>query len=142
MNDGRNKTQKDYNSSRLFNYLQIGDMVRFHGTNMRYFEKYDKSRDSELPCAGCGLNVDARANYCPYCGCIMLKGAAGGQMFYQQGFQQQPFMQQGQAFAQPFVQPQNMGQPQQTFAQLQCPTCGSLLSPGSKFCPGCGTQLM
>ena len=153
LNNGKQYTHKEFNSSKVYNYLQVGDMVRFHGTNMRYFEKYDKSRDAEIPCAGCMSLVDARANYCPSCGCIMLKGAAGGQMSYQQGFQQQPFvqqgqpfMQQGQAFAQPFVQAQTMGQQQQfaqpqTFAHLQCPSCGSLLYPGAKFCPGCGTQL-
>lgn len=156
--DGR--TKKDQSGSRtLYDYLQVGDTVRFHGTNMRYYEKYDKSRDSVIPCAGCGMNVDARSNYCPSCGCIIFKSGAG----QQQTQPAQPAQPQTQQWQQPVqaaqiqpaqpaqtvqpVQAQQVQQPAQTAQNPAgrsinfCSQCGAQVAPGARFCSGCGAQL-
>ena len=53
-------------------YLNIGDRVRYHG-RLDYFEKYDKSRDTEIPCAGCRKYVDIRPDNCPNCRAPIIK---------------------------------------------------------------------
>jgi len=47
-------------------YLNVGDKVRYHG-KLDYFEKYDKSRDTEVPCANCKKYIDLRLDHCPAC---------------------------------------------------------------------------
>jgi len=47
-------------------YLNIGDKVRYHG-KLDYYEKYDKSRDAEVPCANCHKYVDIRLENCQHC---------------------------------------------------------------------------
>jgi len=53
-------------------YLNIGDRVRYHG-RLDYYEKYDKSRDAEVPCANCHKYVDIRHEYCPVCQTPVIK---------------------------------------------------------------------
>jgi len=53
-------------------YLNIGDRVRYHG-KLDYYEKYDKSRDAEIPCANCHKYVDIRLEYCPVCQVPIIK---------------------------------------------------------------------
>ena len=60
-----------------YQYLKDGELIRFHGRNMRYYEKYDKSKDLTIPCASCEAMRDSRENYCGRCGCILLKGRSG-----------------------------------------------------------------
>ena len=53
-------------------YLNIGDRVRYHG-KLDYFEKYDKSRDAEVPCANCRKYVNIRLDHCPNCRVPVIK---------------------------------------------------------------------
>ena len=53
-------------------YLNIGDRVRYHG-KLDYYEKYDKSRDAEVPCANCRKYIDIRLEYCPVCQAPVIK---------------------------------------------------------------------
>jgi hypothetical protein len=55
-----------------YNYLNIGDKVRFHA-KMDYYEKYDKSGDREIPCAKCGKFVDIVPYTCSECGAALIK---------------------------------------------------------------------
>ena len=71
--DGKKKTLKDRNNSRRYDYFREGDRLRFIGS-LSYYEKYDKSQDPFIPCAGCSSERDAREDYCGRCGCVMLKG--------------------------------------------------------------------
>ena len=73
-NGGGKKTLTTIDRSAWYDYLSEGDRVRYHGKNMNYYEKYDKSGDPFIPCASCGGTVDARAIYCGQCGAVMLKG--------------------------------------------------------------------
>jgi hypothetical protein len=53
-------------------YLSVGDKVRYHG-KLDYYEKYDKTRDAEVPCANCRVYVDLRHDVCPNCGAPVIK---------------------------------------------------------------------
>ena len=53
-------------------YLNIGDRARYH-TKQDYFEKYDKSRDKAIPCAGCRSFFDITLDNCPHCGAPAIK---------------------------------------------------------------------
>jgi len=53
-------------------YLNIGDRVRYHG-KLDYFEKYDKSRDADVPCANCKKYVNIRLDACPNCHVPVIK---------------------------------------------------------------------
>jgi hypothetical protein len=53
-------------------YLNIGDKVRYHGT-LDYYEKYDKSRDTKVPCANCRQYVNIRLDNCPNCQVPVIK---------------------------------------------------------------------
>lgn len=53
-------------------YLNIGDKVRYHG-RLNYFEKYDKSRDAQVPCAHCKEYADIRLDNCPKCKAPIIK---------------------------------------------------------------------
>ena len=58
----------------FFDYIEIGDKVRYHGYKyMHYLEKYDKSKDTVIPCNACGEVCDIRQNYCARCGTILIK---------------------------------------------------------------------
>ena len=76
-NGGRKKMRRKLHSSSLnawnmMTYLGIGDQVRYHG-KLDYYEKYDKSRDAQIPCAVCGKFVDIRPDRCPHCQAPLLK---------------------------------------------------------------------
>jgi hypothetical protein len=55
-----------------YGYLNVGDKVRFHA-KMDYYEKYDKSGDSEIPCAKCRRFVDIGPGTCSECGAELIK---------------------------------------------------------------------
>ena len=72
--DGKKKVLKDSDpNARRFNYFQEGDRVRFIGS-LNAYEKYDKSKDENVLCAGCWSHQDARNTYCCVCGARLLKG--------------------------------------------------------------------
>jgi len=76
-NGGKKKMRKklrtnELNAWDMMIYLNIGDKVRYHG-KLDYYEKYDKSRDAEVPCANCHKYVDIRFEYCPVCQVPLIK---------------------------------------------------------------------
>ncbi|MBR6106420.1 MAG: zinc ribbon domain-containing protein [Oscillospiraceae bacterium] len=109
----------EYDRTVWYEYLLEGETVRYHGRNMSYYEKYDKSRDTFLLCAGCTAKRDPRENFCGRCGCILLKGQP-----VQAAVPMQP----------PVMQPPVM---QQQF----CRSCGQPIMPGKRFCGSCGTPV-
>ncbi len=56
----------------LYNYYQEGDRVRHH-KGFTYYEKYDKSRDSEILCAACLSMNPIGEDVCRRCKCPLLK---------------------------------------------------------------------
>ena len=121
LNNGKRKKLKKIDNSAWYDYLAEGDTVRFHGKNMKYYEKYDKSRDPFLPCASCAGSRDARENYCGKCGAVMLKGVVS-------------------APAAPYARPAGQDQSAPATEIRFCPNCGAK-SDGGAFCSSCGTQL-
>ncbi len=71
-NSGGSRKHKIVNSPVLYNYYNIGDKVRHH-KGFQYYEKYDKSRDSQILCAACLDFNDIRADKCERCKCPLLK---------------------------------------------------------------------
>ena len=74
---GRKKMKRKLNTGSLkawdmMVYLNVGDKVRYHG-KLEFFEKYDKSRDAEVPCANCHKFVDIRLDSCPHCHVPIIK---------------------------------------------------------------------
>ena len=74
---GKKKMQRKSNRGSLnawdmMIYLNIGDKVRYHG-KLDYYEKYDKSRDAEVPCANCHKFIDIRLDSCPHCHVPVIK---------------------------------------------------------------------
>lgn len=60
------------NNDTFYNYVQVGDRMRFHG-GLNTYEKYDKSRDSIVFCNACGKKHDITAETCKWCKCPLLK---------------------------------------------------------------------
>jgi hypothetical protein len=56
----------------MYNYYQEGDRVRHH-KGSTYYEKYDKSRDSEILCAACLTMNPISDQNCRRCKCPLLK---------------------------------------------------------------------
>ena len=156
--DGKKKTFTTYDSPAWYDYLHEGDRVRYHGKNMSYYEKYDKSNDTVIPCASCGKHRDARETYCGQCGAILLKGQpivrqyapaeqqtvwAANPPSAQSAWAQQM---QGYAVQNPSAS-QTAQQPTQSPAQAQgqrpafCPNCGAR-TDGNRFCSSCGAKIM
>ncbi len=69
---GKVKTLKWRDYTDIFNYYDIGDRVRHH-KGLFYFEKYDKSRDSEILCISCIYFNDIKEDFCVRCKCPLLK---------------------------------------------------------------------
>ncbi len=57
----------------LFDYLQVGDRVRYHPQFNCFYEKFDKSRDTAVPCPICGSNNDITRDVCGRCGVPVIK---------------------------------------------------------------------
>lgn len=51
---GKKRKVQDPSGHALFDYLEVGDRVRFHPRLNYPLEKYDKTRDSVLVCPFCG----------------------------------------------------------------------------------------
>lgn len=63
--DGKRR-KKDVQHA-VYNYLEIGDRVRFLPQFPQPFEKYDKSRDAEIPCMFCGQMNPVANDDCQFC---------------------------------------------------------------------------
>ena len=59
---------KDY-----YDYLNVGDRVRYHPQLPFKYEKYDKSHDSEIPCMFCKTMNDIQNDRCEVCNCLLFK---------------------------------------------------------------------
>lgn len=57
----------------FFDYLQIGDRVRFHPQFNSYYEKYDKSHDTFTICPLCMRKIDLAKDYCDRCKIPVIK---------------------------------------------------------------------
>lgn len=69
---GKIKKVKWTDYANIFNYYEIGDRVRHH-KGLYYYEKYDKSRDSEILCISCLHFNDINEYFCIRCKCPLLK---------------------------------------------------------------------
>ena len=56
-----------------YSYYKVGDQVRHH-KGFFYYEKYDKSQDSQIMCAACLSFNDIARTHCARCKCPLLKG--------------------------------------------------------------------
>lgn len=74
--DGKRKVQKWNLHPQIYDWLEVGDRVRYDGEigGNYAFEKYDKSKDDSIACVSCGYLQDARQKYCTACGSPLLKG--------------------------------------------------------------------
>lgn len=69
--DGRRR-RKDVRQS-VFDYLEIGERVRFLPQFPQPMEKYDKSRDAEIPCMFCARMNPAENEDCAFCHYPLIK---------------------------------------------------------------------
>ena len=69
--NGKIKTEK-WRDPALFNYYDVGDMVRHH-KGFAYYEKYDKSGDEEILCIACNSFNDINGDFCFRCKRPLLK---------------------------------------------------------------------
>ena len=56
-----------------YDYLNVGDRVRYHPQLPFKYEKYDKSHDSEIPCMFCKTMNDIQNDRCKVCHCLLFK---------------------------------------------------------------------
>lgn len=56
----------------IFNYYNIGDRLRHH-RGFQYYEKYDKSQDSQIICTACLTMNPIQNDHCTRCKCPLLK---------------------------------------------------------------------
>lgn len=64
--------EKEHNHP-YYNYLQVGDRVRYHPQFNYYYEKYDKSRDSYAICPVCACKNELSRDTCARCGVPVIK---------------------------------------------------------------------
>jgi hypothetical protein len=69
---GGTKKHKWRDTPGPYSYYNVGDKVRHH-KGFYYYEKYDKSHDSEIMCAACNTFQDIRLDRCQRCNCPLLK---------------------------------------------------------------------
>ncbi|OPY84558.1 MAG: hypothetical protein A4E71_02608 [Smithella sp. PtaU1.Bin162] len=69
---GGSKKHKWRDSPGLYDYYNIGDRVRHH-KGFYYYEKYDKSQDTQIMCAACMAFIDIGEETCTKCKCPLLK---------------------------------------------------------------------
>lgn len=75
--DGGKKTVRANDNRTWYDYLQIGERVRFH-PSLSTYEKYDKSKDGYLFCNFCGKRCDINEDFCRFCKSPLFKGANTG----------------------------------------------------------------
>ncbi|MBR3663410.1 MAG: hypothetical protein IKN64_02000, partial [Desulfovibrio sp.] len=61
------------NGRRYYDYLRVGDYVRYHPQLNNFYEKYDKSHDKYLICPVCGKESKSSRDRCKYCNNILVK---------------------------------------------------------------------
>lgn len=69
---GATKTHKWKDTQGLYGYYDVGDRIRHH-KGFSYYEKYDKSRDSQIMCIACMSFQDINQEVCKRCKCPLLK---------------------------------------------------------------------
>jgi len=67
------KRHKKNTTPTMYNYLNEGDRLRYLPQFPLYFEKYDKSRDAEIPCLFCGRMNPVENDSCSFCHNPMIK---------------------------------------------------------------------
>lgn len=70
--NGKVYKHRTHDQPGLYNYYNIGDRVRHH-KGFYYYEKYDKSGDSQILCAACLTMNDIHDDNCRRCKCPLLK---------------------------------------------------------------------
>lgn len=65
--DENGKRRKKPTTLTFYRYLNVGDRVRFLPQFPQPFEKYDKSRDAEIPCLFCGRMNPVENDDCSAC---------------------------------------------------------------------------
>ncbi len=71
-NSGGTKKHKWRDIPGVYGYYNVGDKVRHH-KGLLYYEKYDKSKDTQIMCAACLSFQDISKDICPRCKCPLLK---------------------------------------------------------------------
>jgi hypothetical protein len=56
-----------------YDYLNVGDRVRYHPQLAFKYEKYDKTHDSVIPCMFCKTMNDIKSDRCEACHCLLFK---------------------------------------------------------------------
>lgn len=118
--DGGNRRMEYWDNAWAYRYLNVGELVRVHRKKyLKYIEKYDKTREADLPCAACGYPNDVRGNYCELCGAPLLKGRADL----------------------PAADvPDGAGHEAPAEGAPRCKACGAPLT-GGNFCTSCGAKV-
>jgi len=71
--DTAGKRHKKKTVPTIYNYLNEGDLVRYLPQFPLPFEKYDKSRDAEIPCLFCSRMNPVENDSCSFCHNPMIK---------------------------------------------------------------------
>lgn len=71
--DADGKRHKKKTTLGMYNYLNEGDRLRYLPQFPLPFEKYDKSRDAEIPCLFCGRMNPVANDSCSFCRNPMIK---------------------------------------------------------------------
>ncbi len=72
--DGKTKDIEEKEiSHKYYDYLNVGDRVRFHPEFGGFYEKYDKSGDTYVYCPVCGETNDITEEGCTNCGTVLIK---------------------------------------------------------------------
>lgn len=71
--DTDGKKHKKHTTPTIYHYLNEGDRLRYLPQFPLPFEKYDKSRDAEIPCLFCGRMNPAANDSCSFCRNPMIK---------------------------------------------------------------------
>ena len=71
--DEKGKRRRKQTTVTFYNYLNVGDRVRYLPQFPQPFEKYDKSRDPEIPCLFCGKMNPVQNDNCSSCRNPMIK---------------------------------------------------------------------
>lgn len=70
--DGKIFTHSFRDISGAYDYYNVGDKLRHHKGFLLY-EKYDKSKDSQILCVACGTFNDIKNDFCKRCRVPLLK---------------------------------------------------------------------
>ncbi len=70
--DGKIFTHSFRDVSTVYDYYSVGDKVRHH-KGFLFYEKYDKSKNSQILCVACGTFNDMKNDFCRRCKVPLLK---------------------------------------------------------------------